>query len=70
MAGAILGMGAIAGVCVVLLYVPVVWAFALTIACLCCIGAGVWGYRTFDGDPVAVGVIATGIVVAAVSVTR
>ncbi|MBA4021675.1 MAG: hypothetical protein C0482_04870 [Gordonia sp.] len=63
-------MGAIAGVWVVLLYVPVLWAFALMIACLCCIGAGAWGYRTFDGDPVAVGVVATGIVVAALSVAR
>ncbi len=63
-------MAAIAVIWLVISFVPVLWAFALMIGCLCCIGAGVWGYRTFDGDPVAVGVIAIGIVVAALSVAR
>ncbi|ORM37153.1 hypothetical protein [Williamsia sp. 1135] len=63
-------MAAIAVVWLVVSFVPVLWAFALMVGCLCCIGAGVWGYRTFDADRVAVGVIVVGIAVGAVSVVR
>lgn len=69
-AGVVLGLAAIATVWVVLSFVPVLWVFALMIGCLSCIGAGVWGYRTFDGDRVAVGVIAIGVIVAALAAAR
>jgi hypothetical protein len=59
--GIVLGVGVWLVLTLVMHFLPVLWFFAPSLASMICVVGGVWGYRLYEKDWVAVGVTLVGL---------